>query len=177
MPVGDMSQWDRECNVCSTGSSVALAAAYRGSMARRKRSLLPDGTYHLGTRGVDRCTVYVDDDDRRAFLSLLAWVVDDYHWHVHSLCLMKNHYHLVVETEQWLLSLGMQRLNGRYAEHFNRRFKRTGHLWGDRFWTRYVEDEEHLVGVCEYVVNNPVRAGLVPHARDWPWSASRYGLG
>lgn len=145
-------------------------------MARRERSLLPDGVYHLGTRGVDRCTVYVDDDDRRRFLRYLASVVEDYHWHMHTLCLMTNHYHLVVETEQRLLSLGMQRLNGRYAEDFNAKFKRTGHLWGDRFWARFVEDEEHLASVCEYVVNNPVRAGLVAHARDWPWSASRYGL-
>jgi REP element-mobilizing transposase RayT len=145
-------------------------------MARQKRSLLPDGIYHLGTRGVDRCTVYVDDDDRRAFLALLASVVEDYGWHMLTLCLMNNHYHLVVETEQWLLSLGMQRLNGRYAEHFNHRSRRTGHLWGDRFWTRFVETEEDLVEVCEYVIHNPVRAGLVAHARDWPWSHSRYGF-
>ena len=145
-------------------------------VARKKRSLLPDGIYHAGTRGVDRCTVYVDDDDRRGFLALLGSVVDDYDWHVHTLCLMTNHYHLVVETEQWLLSLGMQRLNGRYAENFNLKFKRTGHLWGDRFWVRLVHDEEHLADVCAYVVNNPVRAGLVARAADWPWSASRYGF-
>jgi REP element-mobilizing transposase RayT len=95
---------------------------------------------------------------------------------MHTLCLMANHYHLVVETEQWLLSLGMQRLNGRHAERFNARFKRSGHLWGDRFWVRLVQDEEHLVSVCEYVLNNPVRAGLVTNARDWPWSYSRYGF-
>jgi putative transposase len=145
-------------------------------MARQPRSLLPDGVYHVGTRGVDRCTVYVDDDDRRAFLALLASVVDDYDWHMHTLCLMNNHYHVVVETERPFLSLGMQRLNGRYAEDFNAKFKRTGHLWGDRFWVRLVEDEDYLVKVCEYVVNNPVRAGLCARAADWPWSASRYGF-
>ena len=145
-------------------------------MARQRRSFLPDGIYHTGTRGVDRCTVYVDDDDRRAFLSLLASVVDDYAWHVHTLCLMTNHYHLVVETEQWLLSLGMQRLNGRHAENVNHRTKRSGHLWGDRFWVRLIRDDDHLREVCEYVIHNPVRAGLVAHARDWPWSYSRYGF-
>jgi REP element-mobilizing transposase RayT len=146
-------------------------------MARRKRSLLPDGIYHLGTRGVDRCCVYADDDDRRRFLSLLASVVADYDWHMHTLCLMTNHYHLVVETELRLLSLGVQRLNGRYAEQFNARFERSGHLWGDRFWARIVLDEDHLREVCEYVLQNPVRAGLVQHAADWPWSHSRYGFG
>jgi putative transposase len=155
---------------------AAATRLYGGCMARKKRSLLPDGIYHLGTRGVDHCTVYVDDDDRLSFLGLLASVVDDYCWHVHTLCLMTNHYHLVVETEQSLLSLGMRRLNGRYAEHFNRRFKRSGHLWGDRFWTRFVDSDDYLVEVCEYVLNNPVRAGLVAHARDWRWSYSRYGF-
>jgi putative transposase len=146
-------------------------------VARQKRSLLPDGVYHVGTRGVDRCTVYVDNDDRLRFLALLASVVEDYEWHMYTLCLMTNHYHLVVETEQWLLSLGMQRVNGRYAEDFNVKFKRTGHLWGDRFWTRFVDSEEYLAEVCEYVLDNPVRAGLVARARDWPWSYSRYGFG
>jgi putative transposase len=146
-------------------------------MARRKRSLLPDGIYHLGTRGVDRCCVYADDDDRRRFLSLLASVVADYDWRMHTLCLMTNHYHLVVETELRLLSLGVRRLNGRYAEQFNARFERSGHLWGDRFWARIVLDEDHLREVCEYVLQNPVRAGLVQHAADWPWSHSRYGFG
>jgi REP-associated tyrosine transposase len=145
-------------------------------MARQPRSLLPDGVYHVGTRGVDKCTVFVDDDDRLAFLRLLASVVEDYCWHMHTMCLMTNHYHLVVETEQWLLSLGMQRLNGRYAEDFNVKFKRTGHLWGDRFWARVVGDDEYLVEVCEYVLNNPVRAGLVARAADWRWSYSRYGF-
>jgi putative transposase len=145
-------------------------------MARRPRSLLPDGVYHVGTRGVDSCTVYVDDDDRRLFLALLASVVDDYDWRMHTLCLMTTHYHLVVEAERPLLSLGMQRLNGRYAETFNTKFKRTGHLWGDRFWVRLVETEDYLIEVCEYVVNNPVRARLCARAADWPWSASRYGF-
>ena len=146
-------------------------------MARQPRSLLPDGVYHLGTRGVDSCTVYVDDSDRRLFLELLASVVADCDWHMHTLCLMTTHYHLVVETERPRLSLGMQRLNGRYAERFNGKFERTGHLWGDRFWVRLVEDDEQLVSVCEYVLNNPVRAGLVARAADWPWSYSRYGFG
>ncbi len=145
-------------------------------MARLPRSVLPDGIYHVGTRGVDQCTVYVDDRDRRTFLRLLASVVADYEWHMHTMCLMTNHYHLVVETERLFLSLGMQRLNGRYAETFNRKFERTGHLWGDRFWVRLVRDEEHLADVCTYVVNNPVRAGLCARAADWPWSASRYGF-
>ena len=80
-------------------------------------------------------------------------------------------------SERELMKPGPQR-PGRELRQlcFNAKFRRTGHLWGDRFWVRLVDDEKYLVEVCEYVVNNPVRAGLVARAADWPWSASRYGF-
>jgi REP element-mobilizing transposase RayT len=84
---------------------------------------------------------------------------------------MGTHYHLVVETPVLRLSKGLQRLNGAYAQAFNRRHARTGHLFGDRFASWVVEDEEHLVAACRYVVENPVRAGLCAHAEEWRWSA------
>lgn len=143
-------------------------------MARIPRSHLPDGTYHAYARGVDRCAIFRDDDDRRLLLRLVLNVVDRWSWRFHALCLMGNHYHLVFETTRRALSTGMHRLNGRYAEAFNTRYGRTGHLFGARFSCRVVEDEEHLERLCDYVVNNPVRAGLCARATDWPWSWSRY---
>jgi len=92
------------------------------------------------------------------------------------MCLMTNHFHLVLETVRPLLSAGMQRLNGRYAGWFNRKYGRTGHLFGDRFGARVVESDSYLAEVCTYVINNPVRAGLCAHPADWPWSASRFGF-
>jgi len=145
-------------------------------MARIPRSCLPDGIYHVTTRGVDRCTVFFDHADHVYFLRLLASVVRDFGWDFYAMCLMTNHYHLVVETVQPLLSAGMQRVNGRHAEEINRKYGRTGHLFGDRFGSRVVEDEEYLAEVCRYVVNNPVRAGLCATPADWPWNACRYGL-
>jgi putative transposase len=145
-------------------------------MARMPRSLLPDGIYHVTTRGVDRCTIFFDDADHIFFLLVLASVVRDFAWECYAMCLMTNHYHLVVETVQPLLSAGMHRLNGRHAEEFNRKYDRTGHLFGDRFGTRVVEDEGHLRNVCAYVINNPVRAGLCATAADWRWNACRFGL-
>jgi hypothetical protein len=73
----DTAQLGRKRDGLCTHVGSALSRPSVKKMARQPRSLLPDGIYHLGTRGVDRCTVYVDDDDRRAFLALLASVVDD----------------------------------------------------------------------------------------------------
>jgi len=137
---------------------------------------LPNGVFHVTTRGVDRGCIYRDAEDRRTFLDLLGFVVRRWRWYVHAVCLMGNHYHLVAETTRDRLSLGMHRLNGVYAIRFNRRHARTGHLFGDRFSAYVIDSDEYLAAACGYVVNNPVRAGLCEHARDWPWSASRYGL-
>ena len=145
-------------------------------MARLPRAVLPDGIYHVTTRGVARSWIYLDRDDRRYFMRLLADVVHRLAWRMYAMCLMTTHYHLVLEATRPRLSGGMQRLNGRYAEAFNARYERRGHLFGDRFAARVLESEEYLAAACRYVVLNPVRAGLCERAADWPWSASRFGL-
>jgi len=125
------------------------------------------------TRGVNSCQIYRDDDDRRFFLRLLAETVSRLQWRSHAFCLMGTHYHLVVETTVARLSDGLQRVNGVYAQTFNRKHRRTGHLFGDRFASWVVNDEEHLAAACRYVLENPVQAGLCDRVEDWSWSASR----
>ena len=142
-------------------------------MARPLRTDLPDGYFHVTTRGVDGCAIFRDDSDRRGFLRLLSETVDRHGWRSYAFCLMTNHYHLVVATLRAHLSDGLHRLNGVYAQAFNRRHKRTGHLFGDRFSARVIDREEHLAAACEYVLQNPVRAGLCERAEEWPWSAAR----
>src|SRR5215204_2897428 len=89
------------------------------------------------------------------------------------ICLMGTHYHLVVETTSKRLSHGMQYLNGEYAQRFNRRHHRDGHVFGARFAAWVVRDDEHYGCTLEYVLTNPVRAGLVEDWTDWPWSGAR----
>jgi REP element-mobilizing transposase RayT len=145
-------------------------------MPRMLRTTLPDGYFHVFARGVAGSPVFVDDEDRRSFLALVAFATRRYGWQFHTLCLMTTHYHFVLESARARLSAGMQWLNVVYAQGFNRRYTRHGHLFGSRFGSRVIEDEEYLQAVCEYVLLNPVRAGLCERAADWPWSASRYGF-
>jgi len=142
-------------------------------MSRLPRSVCPDGTYHVGTRGVDGTAIFRTDDDRRYFLRLFADVVERNDWVVHVFCLMTNHYHLVVEALRDELSDGFHRLNGVYAQAFNRRYRRTGHLFGDRFWSGLIEDDAEPPPTRASVLANPVRAGLCAEPADWPWSGSR----
>jgi putative transposase len=139
-------------------------------MARRARRLLPDGWFHVTCRGVDGTPIFLADVDQLSFLSLLLTTVGSELWTLEALCLMGNPYHLILRARRADLSAGMRRLNGVYAQRFNRRYGRRGHLFGDRFASWVIGSEEHLTAAVGYVLLNPVRAGLCARAEDWRWS-------
>jgi len=116
--------------------------------------------------------LFVDDADRLDFLRLLGSTVELLEWRCHAHCLMGTHYHLVLEASTVRLSEGMRRLNGDYARRFNRRHGRRGHLFEERFSSYVLHDEGHLEAAVEYILQNPVQAGLCRQARDWRWSAA-----
>ena len=103
-------------------------------------------------------------------MSLLRRVAGAWDWRLYAFCLMPNHHHVVVASTIEHLSRGMHALNGRHATRFNRRHGRTGHLFQERFDARLIDTESYVEEACRYVLDNPVRAGLVEHALDWPWS-------
>ena len=130
-------------------------------MSRQPRRVLPAvGVYHVTGRGVARTAIFLDDDERRLFLALLANEVERHDWHCHAFCLMTNHYHLIVATELWRLSDGMHRLNGVYAQTLNRRHSRSGHLFGERYAPGSCATSSNVRAACHYVLQNFVRAGL-----------------
>jgi REP element-mobilizing transposase RayT len=145
-------------------------------MPKLPRSSLPDGFFHVVARGVYRSSIYADDLDRRRFVELLHRCSETYNWECYAYCLMTTHYHLVVEARRKELSAGVQYLNGRHAQRFNRRHERYGALFAERYSARAVESEEHLYEACAYVVLNPVKAGLCESVEHWPWSFSTFGL-
>lgn len=145
-------------------------------MPRRPRSHLPDGAFHIVSRGVDRRRIFLDDLDHEHYLGLLTKAVERHRWMLHAACLMPNHVHLLITSTRARMSDGMRRLNGVYAAWFNFRYGRWGHLFGDRFWSGAVTDERQLAAAWAYVLSNPVRAGLCDRPSDWRWSKSPYGF-
>jgi putative transposase len=89
---------------------------------------------------------------------------------------LTTHYHLVVESSREVLSKSIQWLNASYARGFNSRHDRFGSVFAERFQTRVIEDDDGMRRACEYVLANPVRAGLCACIEDWPWSYSRYSV-
>lgn len=114
--------------------------------------------------------LFRDAGEFGGFVRLLESVIVRFEWHCHAYCLMPNHYHLVVGTPRVKLSRGMHRLNFLFAQGFNDRYERVGHVFQNRFGARLIEDESYLSEACAYVRENPVRAGLCATVEDWPWS-------
>jgi len=144
-------------------------------VARQPRSALPaQGTYHVTNRGVEQRDIYLDDIDRRSFLSLLRLSTRRFRWSVDAYTLMTNHFHLVVTTNLDRLSDGMHLLGFRYAQGFNERHARIGHLFQGRFGAKVVDEETYFFDVCAYVFDNPVRSRICERAGDYPWSGGDY---
>lgn len=146
-------------------------------MARPLRLELAGGVYHVTARGNARGRIVEDDADRRAFLDGLDRACSRFGWLCLAYCLMDNHFHLLLETPKPNLARGMRQLNGTYAQTFNRRHGRVGHLLQGRYGALLIERGEHLLAVVRYVVRNPIRAGLCSQPTDWRWSSYRATLG
>lgn len=148
-------------------------------MARPLRLEFAGALYHVTARGNERHAIFLGDleTDRRRFLDTLAEIVARFDWICHAYCLMTNHYHLVIETPAGNLSQGMRQLNGVYTQQLNRAYGRVGHLFQGRYKGILVEKEAYLLELVRYVVLNPVRAGMVASAADWPWSSYRATVG
>lgn len=131
----------------------------------------------MTSRGAEGRDVFLDDLDRRLFLTELGEVVQDRSWVCPAYCLMTNHFHLLIQTPHADLAVGMHRLNSVHANYFNRRYDHVGHLFQSRYTAIVIENESHLLEACRYVVLNPVRAGLCRRPGRWPWSSYRATAG
>ena len=140
-------------------------------MPRKRRELIAGGVYHVYARGNNRRLIYEDDRDRLKYLALLGEVVGREGWRCLSYCLMDNHVHLLVETPQPNLDVGMRRLHGDYARIFNKRHTRSGHVFQGRYGAEPLKREAHLFAAAAYIAANPVDAGLCADPHAWPWGS------
>ena len=150
---------------------------FRRVVPRPRRLEFPGAAWHVTNRGVEQRSIYADDFDRQHFLQLLEQIIGEYRWQLRTYTLMSNHYHLYLRTPQANLSLGMKDLDGFYAESFNKRHRRVGHLFQGRFKSKLVDSETYLLSLARYIVLNPVRAGLVATPDEWRWSSYRATAG
>ncbi len=141
-------------------------------MSRRDRVVVPGLPHHVTHRGNRRNETFRETDDYEIYLRLLRKYTERYKVRVWDYSLMPNHVHLIlVPDDEDSLSETIQCVDGTYAMLFNALYGTTGHLWEGRFFS-CVMDEAYLWNAVRYVERNPVRAGLVTRAEDYPWSSA-----
>jgi putative transposase len=143
-------------------------------MSRPLRLEFEGGVYHIVARGNERRDIFRDDRDRERYLERLSHYRDRFGFQLLAFCLMSNHVHLVVETGKMPLSRVMLGLQGSYTQWFNRRHRRSGHLFQGRYKAFLVQEDEYLQALVRYVHENPVKAKIVERARLYPWSSDRF---
>jgi putative transposase len=142
-------------------------------MPRNSRCVVQDLPYHVTQRGTNRQTVFHSAADRRTYLNLIRDNLADAGVSVLGYCLMTNHVHwLVVPDRADSLATLFRRAHGRYAQAFNARHQRSGHLWQNRFFSCPLS-AEHLWIALRYIEQNPVRALLAPSPEQYLWSSAR----
>ena len=138
---------------------------------------MPDGFYHVHTRGNDRQAITFGNWSGRLFVRELKRAARRHGWRILAYCLMTNHYHVIFQIDE-RLSAGMCELNGRFARISNWVNKRRDHLFGERFTSHLIEDDAYLLESIRYVLLNPVRAAAgVRKPEHWRWSSCRAMLG
>lgn len=146
-------------------------------MPRVARLVVPGVSIHIVQRGHRRTACFFDDADYLAYLVALGTYASRFGCAVHAYCLMTNHVHLLVTPENAAgCALLMKHLAQRHSKRINAKLARTGTLWEGRFHSALVASDEYALACYRYIELNPVRAGMVEHAKQYPWSSHRANI-
>lgn len=141
-------------------------------MPRRPRVALPNIPLHIIQRGNNRQACFYAEQDYQFYLEWLEKYAKEAGCAIHSYVLMTNHVHVLLTPDK-AESVGqmMKKLGQRYVQYVNRTYRRSGTLWEGRYRSCLIQDEVYLLTCHRYIELNPVRAGMVEHPADYPWSS------
>lgn len=146
-------------------------------MGRKPRIHFRGACYHVILRGNNRQRIFQDEFDHMRFLFLVAEGVERFDHRLHAFCLMPNHVHLAIEVSSVPLSKIAHNFGFRYAQSFNRKYARRGHLFENRYLGGLVETDGGMMRLVRYIHLNPVRAGMTQSAPAFRWSSCAAYLG
>jgi len=141
-------------------------------MARQSRFVLPGHPQHVIQRGNNRSEIFIAEEDYQFYLEKIQDGCKKYGCDIHAYVLMTNHVHLLL-TLHMENAIGklMQYIGRYYVQYFNYQYRRTGTLWEGRYKATLIDSEQYLLTCYRYIELNPVRAGMVEHPGDYPWSS------
>lgn len=141
------------------------------NMPRQVRKQSNSKVYHIMLRGNEKKDIFLDDEDREKFISIIREKNKEKKWLIYAYCLMDNHVHLLINEGMETIASIMQKINTSYAYYFNKKYNRVGHLLQDRYRSENIEDDSYLLAAVRYIHNNPVKAGIVKDASQYKWSS------
>ena len=140
-------------------------------MPRLARLMSSSGIYHIIIRGVNKQTIFADNEDNAAFLTILSKCKLLSGFELYGYCLMGNHAHLLLKQMEETIGQIMKRTASRYVKWFNFKYNRCGHLFQERFKSEAVENDTYFVTVLRYIHQNPKKAGICEAIGDYKWSS------
>lgn len=126
--------------------------------------------YHVILRGVNKQDIFLSKSDYSKFLEIIGQTKEKFEYEIYAYCLMNNHIHIVIYDKNNNLSRIMQCVEGSYANFFNKKYERVGHLFQNRFLSKKIENREYLKMVCRYIHKNPLKAGIA-RTDEYKWSS------
>ena len=142
-------------------------------MARQGRQRSTSGIYHVVVRGINRQDIFFDDEDRQQYMKILHRVKEKSGCELYAYCLMDNHVHLLIKEKVEDISQIMKRQGVSYAQAYNQKYERCGHVFQDRFKSEAVETDSYFLAVLRYIHQNPLKAGITQNINDYTWSSHR----
>lgn len=140
-------------------------------MPRNARTKSCTGIYHIMLRGINKQTIFEDDEDRRRLLETLKKYKEICKFELYAYCLMDNHIHLLIKETEESISDSIKRICSSYVYWYNTKYDRCGHLFQDRFKSEKVETERYFLTVLRYIHQNPIKAGLAKTVFDCRWTS------
>jgi len=142
-------------------------------MTRQARIKSSTGIYHIMVRGINKEQIFNRVVHKNIVIEIIKNIREDIEFDVIAYCIMDNHLHLLIKTDEDKLETLMKKLNVKYAMHYNKIEKRYGHVFQDRFKSEVVENDEYLLGALRYIHNNPVKARITKNILDYSWSSAK----
>lgn len=142
-------------------------------MPRKPRIIIEDGIYHVYNRANNRRTIHLDDQTFEYFLSLLKDMNVIFRIRFFSYCVMKNHYHIFLQTPLPNLNHAMKYFGENYARYINKKTNGSGPVFTSRYKSKIVTEDAYALQVARYIHLNPVEAGTVKDFSDYEWSSAR----
>lgn len=146
-------------------------------IARKKREWYPKAIYHLMERGIRRQEIFIDEMDYQAFFAITKSALKKNRCTLHAYCMMTNHFHMLLETDDIEIGKFMKQLASGYAIYFNRKYSYKGHLFEGRYKGCLVKDDAYFLQTSRYIHLNPVKAKMTEYPEDYPWSSYRTMIG